>query len=238
MSCNTQILAVLKEISPDGLTCDELVARIHFPRQTISSRICDLARAGKVKCASKRRKSSQGKPCQVWTLPAEGEVVSPAPGRVQKSRYVNVKVLEDPKNFWMDIRSRVLAYVTNNGEHVEDLMIQDHCRDFESDLRDVIRSFMQRIKNSKAAAFSNINITRRQLLDACAALNMTPPAVGKLVDMSIAKRNKRQIARNYHPDMLKNTVNNTTKDIFNEAIAAYELIEQYNAINRRNHNGV
>jgi hypothetical protein len=104
----------------------------------------------------------------------------------------------------------------------------------DADLRGIVDHFTNRI--GRAKALSAVVIPRRRMLDACDTLRVPPPAMDQPVDLEVAKKNKRHASRLYHPDAHGGGTEHT-RSLFEAAIEAYDILEQYNQTLRSNSNG-
>jgi predicted ArsR family transcriptional regulator len=65
------VLAALKAVAPNGLTADEIAARLGEDRHSVRPRVSELHAAGLVEAAPARRRNASGLSARVWRV-AEG----------------------------------------------------------------------------------------------------------------------------------------------------------------------
>lgn len=94
----------------------------------------------------------------------------------------------------------------------------------ESEVRSVIRGINARVQQI-TGQLNGEGVTRRQVLTACHVLSVVAPKPGCVVDLREARRRKRQLAAQYHPDK----VGAAMRDQYEEVIAAFATLEVYNS---------
>ena len=60
----------IRAAGPDGLTADELAARLEMERWSIQPRTTELSRKGMIRASGRRRRNVTGKAAIVWVAPA------------------------------------------------------------------------------------------------------------------------------------------------------------------------
>lgn len=97
---------------------------------------------------------------------------------------------------------------------------------FSKDLSILITESKKRITNSKSnhrLKFSK-DIPKSSINKACVVLGISIDEDG-LIDMALAKSNRRALAREYHPDYNKHRPSSREK--YEEVMDAYSLLESY-----------
>jgi len=89
--------------------------------------------------------------------------------------------------------------------------------------RQKTRTLNARSKN-RAAFADHPRVTRRRVQNAFTTLGMSIPKPAEEIDLAVASRKKRQLARKYHPDLAGNE---DLRDAYEAVIDAYQTIEQY-----------
>lgn len=232
----TKVDVVMKLLheNPEGFTREELEKRTGFLHQTLTSMLNSLVHQGRVKSADFRRRSQFGQEITVYVIDPSHE-----PGRrgkrkrvVRKSQRKSEQLLsstpvqdvpEHPQAFWSDIRQRIIVYASRSERKIDEARFEQRLREFEANLRELVHRFTDNV--SRLRVHDEPAVSRRKLLDACHTLNMSPPKIGKLADMKVAKNQKRAMVRVYHTDV---TGNESTRSAYEAVIAAFDIIEQYN----------
>lgn len=134
------------------------------------------------------------------------------------------------REFWLNFRSTMAEYMEKRTEGLDSSTRELLKRGFETDMKIVIDQFLSSIyreqKKAKAqTAIVATAVTRQKVLHACEALHMDPPSVGQPVDMEKARRQKKLLARAYHPD--SNGGDNTTQGKYIAVIEAFETLEAF-----------
>lgn len=221
-----QAIDALKAAGANGLTTDELVAASGIIRDAASGRISELKTQGIIKDSGLRRRANSGKMVTVWVL-ATDEV----PLVIETAEKELPTVSSHPPTFWTDIRRQIVAFVLQGNKNVDEGSRFLYLRDLDSDIKAAVSHFTGRMNDAKTPLTAPIS--RRKLLDACEALRVPIPPVGKPVNLEIAKKNKRHASRLYHPDVTGNG-NETTRALFEAAVEAYSVLEQYNQTQEQN----
>jgi len=134
------------------------------------------------------------------------------------------------REFWLNFRSTMSEYMEKRTEGLDSSTRELLKRGFETDMKIVIDQFLSSIyreqKKAKAqTAVVATAVTRQKVLHACEALHMDPPSINQPVDMEKARRQKKLLARAYHPD--SNGGDNTTQDKYIAVIEAFETLEAF-----------
>jgi len=138
---------------------------------------------------------------------------------------------EDSRRFvFTQIRELVGTYMADRFEGLDPIMAERLWMDFGKQLNALLNEFQGRVyrhaKSERETQNLLAQISRRVLIEACHTLRMDPPRVGAPVNMTIAKRQKRTLARVYHPDA--NAGDHSMTSQYDEVVKAFDLIEQYN----------
>jgi hypothetical protein len=134
------------------------------------------------------------------------------------------------RQFWHSFRKLLSTYFEGKCEGLEPATKELLIRGFETDSKVLVEEFLVRLygaqRKSKASSeVVSMSVTRHKVLDACHALHMDPPSVGIAVDLEKARRQKKLLARAYHPD--SHGGDETTKAKYMEVIEAYQTLEAY-----------
>ena len=70
----------------------------------------------------------------------------------------------------------------------------------------------------------NVVMSRKDVLKACHVLQVPAPKIGSPVDLELANKNRRAQMKTYHPDVSPNT-----RDEYEAAVKAYDVLAAYNA---------
>ncbi len=109
------------------------------------------------------------------------------------------------------------------GRPVSDYDRDDLIGQLEREIQTAIRAFSVRLARLGSTDAPK-GITRRQVLDACRTLRIDPPKPEAQVDLAAARRNKKQLARAYHPDTSKA---DNARVFYQQVIEAFDVLEQY-----------
>jgi hypothetical protein len=143
------------------------------------------------------------------------------PPRARKSR--------KESGFWSDLRGRVTAYLAKQLPELDAVEHNHAWGNFQADLKsaiDALRTAIRRhVTNKTTLDKARLVVTRHKVLEACDQLTVDRPAVGKPVDIDEARRKKRAMAREYHPD---HSGSLDTEAMYRAAIEAFDTIEAYN----------
>jgi len=228
-----QVLEALRQTNGEGLTTDELEDITGIVRDSGSGRFSELKRLGLVRDSGRKRPSKKGKPASVWVLVEEGEI----PDIIMPEEKPLPKVTSSPKIFWRELRRQVMAFTKQAYPNVDEGSWTQYSRELDADLRGIVDHFTNKMARAQAVGtVSDVIVSRRRMVDACETLRVPAPGMGQPVDLEVAKRNKRHASRLYHPDT--GNGNETTRALFQAAVEAYDVLEQYNqSLTRSNSNG-
>jgi hypothetical protein len=161
-------------------------------------------------------------------------VKSSAGGRTVKHRPKSAKrpkVTKDTtagdnfRSAWTRIRMELRRMLEKRANGLLDSIEGDRLMTaFERELDATIQGFTRRIAGLKRQ--DQKPISRRKLIDACRVLHMDPPEPGGGVDLAMATRQKRRLARAYHPDAAGDA---SMTDQYQAVIEAFETIDAYSA---------
>lgn len=118
------------------------------------------------------------------------------------------------------LTTKIMSVLPDGIPDVERRRIEKQVYGDLSSAYDVVRI---RITRKQSAP---VPIDRLKVLAACDVLNVSRPKAGKPVDLVLAKTNQRAAVRAYHPDA--NGGNESTRNEFEAAVKAYEVLEAYN----------
>ena len=148
---------------------------------------------------------------------------------------------EDNKSLWVAVGElvtrRLSAKFKGLDAHVTATLISDFERDIKIATDDLQRRILR--EQSTGKEFSETMraaLTRTQLVDACAVLILDPPVFGKPIDLEKAGKQKRQLARQYHPDA--NEGQEHKRALYEAVINAYNTLENYAAMYNSKSGGV
>jgi hypothetical protein len=126
------------------------------------------------------------------------------------------------KNNRERLRQAVLALVKEQACDLSEVAQIDLYNRLYADVSAAITAFLVRMKD--LLAVSPAEITRRNVTEACKVLQMKPPKPGRPADLSLARRQRRQLMHMLHPD--KNQQGNV--DDIMKVHNAFYVLEKYN----------
>lgn len=136
---------------------------------------------------------------------------------------------ESEKDILNGIRALVSKYLERKLENVDPITVEILLRGFTSEMNGLLYEFKNKIRTvqirSQEEAAVTREISRREMTKACAILQVKPPKKDAMPDLARAKKNKRQFARNMHPDMRDGS--DVMAERFDEIIKAYNVLEEY-----------
>lgn len=152
---------------------------------------------------------------------------SPAPKTLKKA-----KDNPETKDPWYKLRIVIAEILEDRTPEDIDPALRDKLwGNVEKDIKIVIEEFQQRIYDVRKAEKTKKELSQRtlrnHLVAACRTLAIDPPKKGKKIDLAKAKRQKKRLARDYHPDTTGGDPHRTQK--YQEVLEAYQVIEQYAA---------
>lgn len=130
------------------------------------------------------------------------------------------------------IRGEIAAYLEKRITGVEPILREKLVSEFEVAVKVLIEEL--RHKMARLIEFSddtkkvNQSIMHRDVVAACETLHMDPPTTGRPADLSKAKRQKKALAREYHPDVHGGDMRERMQEKFHAVLAAFSVIERYN----------
>lgn len=159
------------------------------------------------------------------------------PDTTQKPLGISKKVVAkmqeagEDRAFWVELRKYVITYMQQKYDYLDPSSSELLVRDFETDLKVLVEQFRSSIRNvqrrnEKTVVAVATAVSKKRLSEACATLHMDPPTHnGQQVDMDKARKQKKALARSYHPDA--NGGDETLREKYLEVIEAYQTIEAY-----------
>jgi hypothetical protein len=128
------------------------------------------------------------------------------------------------KKRWMNLREAILSLVEGKAEKLQIPEVDQHelINWLEREILSIIHAFDTRVIRFGKG---KVEITRREVLNACRDLHIEPPTPGSPVDIAAAKRNKRRLVQQYHPDSARS---DNASALYQAAIEAFDTVEQYN----------
>lgn len=139
---------------------------------------------------------------------------------------------ETPTQFIAALQKHAAAYLKERAPDVDAEDIERLGAELGVDLRDwtdrvrTAQITAQRNKTAQDHAAVIIHkITRRRFVEACKRLRMPIPGIGKPIDLDLARKQKRKLCREYHPDLRPETEH--TRIEFEAIVEAYRTVERY-----------
>jgi hypothetical protein len=128
------------------------------------------------------------------------------------------------RGIWVALRQAIGSIVKHKADRLKiaELEQQELFNWLEREIMSVIDSFDNRVGRFRQG---KVEVTRRQVLQACHVLHVEPPSPGEAVDIGAAKKNYRRLLHEYHPD--KSRAENAAV-LYQAVIEAFDTIEQYN----------
>jgi hypothetical protein len=124
--------------------------------------------------------------------------------------------------FWKTIRKSISDYCDVRLANFDSLEKAAIKRDIEAELKTVVKGLQVRIHMRTNRQQTRISF--QDVVRACGVLAMDPPARGQLPDEEIAKKRKRQLAKEYHPD---SSGDSSRQELLQGVLEAYNLIVDY-----------
>jgi hypothetical protein len=140
---------------------------------------------------------------------------------------------EDPpevataRKFWATLRSMVVSYTSQRLVDMEAQERECMIRDLISDLHSTFEHHQSRWSSAVRAVREMTRVTRSQLVDALATLHLDPPRRGKPLDLAVARRAQRELARQYHTDRVQGM-----EAQYRAVMEAYAIVERWHAENK------
>jgi hypothetical protein len=146
--------------------------------------------------------------------------------QVQQARKRAKQVRENGDTFWKELRESIREYVVAHLPDGEVVDIDPVWRALETDLKVVIEDFQSRLSRLRREQRETLEpIKRSRLRDACQTLHLDPPTKTKPLDMARVRKQKRVLARAYHPDA--HGGDDSMRAQYNAVLDAYHVIEQW-----------
>lgn len=135
------------------------------------------------------------------------------------------------ESFWGTIQTSLQTYVENTVPDIDPVAAATLIKEFRTELKVLADQFQMKLK--RAAEISAYRLPTRssavtfnEVVRACELLHMDPPRErGGQVDMVRAARQKRTLARNYHPDTAGD--NEVLAEKYLIIMEAYQTLEVY-----------
>lgn len=152
-----------------------------------------------------------------------------AKGEPEKVKFMQFNQSQD-REFWITFRATLSGYFEKKCEGLDPSTVELLKRGFETDLKVATEQFLANVRRVQAREKSHaevalIAITRNKILEACTTLHMDPPSVGKPVDLEKARRQKKVLARAYHPDA--NGGDESLRSKYIAVMDAFQILEAY-----------
>lgn len=134
------------------------------------------------------------------------------------------------REFWIHFRAALYDYLEQQCDGIDASTRELLKRGFETDVKVLIDQFLAVVRREQSrgkeqVALLTVAITRGNVLDACETLHMDPPQADGRVDLDKARRQKKLLARAYHPD--SNGGDETTQGKYIAVIQAFQTLETY-----------
>lgn len=130
------------------------------------------------------------------------------------------------------IRKEISQYLSLRLHNVDPILKEQLIRETAVEVRILLRDFDVKARRLigmyDAAAKADAAVSLKEVGEACHTLNMDPPSAGKPVDMDLAKKQKKRLARLYHPDAHSGEDAEHMRAKFDTVMSAFERLEQYN----------
>lgn len=130
---------------------------------------------------------------------------------------------------WQKIQADLTSYIEKKVGGAHGLTGSTIVKEFIVGVKVLIHETQNKIKRAAELQRESAKarrIPRHAVVAACNTLKMDHPGVGQPVNLDLAKRQKKILARLYHPDAHGGS--DRTRLLYEEALAAYDLLEEYN----------
>ena len=130
---------------------------------------------------------------------------------------------------WQKIQADLTAYIEKKVGGMQGLTGTTIVKEFVVGMKVLIHETQNKIKRAAELQMESAKarrIPRHAVVGACNTLKMDHPGVGQPVNLDLAKRQKKILARLYHPDAHGGS--DRTRLLYEEALAAFDLLEKYN----------
>lgn len=131
---------------------------------------------------------------------------------------------------WQKLQQDLTAFVESKVGGVPSLTTSSIVKDFTVGVKVLIHEVQNKIKRAAELQKESQRakrVPRHAVLSACNTLKMDRPDMNQPVNLELAKRQKKILAKLYHPDAHGGS--ETTRFLYEEALAAYDLLETYNS---------
>lgn len=133
---------------------------------------------------------------------------------------------EKNNNYWEQVSQLTLDFLNEELNGVDPISSEKFRQDLEKDLKIVIDDHKRRLYNIKRERQEKEpKFYRSKVLNACNILHMDPPSPGGQVNLDKAKKQKKRLAREYHPD--SHGGDETFRSKYSAVLEAYSVLEQY-----------
>lgn len=134
------------------------------------------------------------------------------------------------REFWIQFRASLTDYLDKQCDGIDASSKELLKREFETDMKVLIDQFLATVRREQGKGKAQAElvataISRNKVLAACGTLHMDPPRANCDVDMDKARRQKKLLARAYHPD--SNGGDETTQGKYIAVIQAFQTLETY-----------
>lgn len=141
------------------------------------------------------------------------------------------KAAPNVETFWSELRESIRAHVAKKLPDADFIEVDPLWREFEIELQAVIDSFKNRLRyRQKYQEDTHRPIQRRKLREACEILHMDPPTKARPLDLNRARKQKRLLARTYHPDA--HGGDDSMREHYEAVLDAYRVIETWHHQNQ------
>jgi hypothetical protein len=130
---------------------------------------------------------------------------------------------------WQKLQQDMIAFVEKKIGKDAGLTASTIVKDFTVGMKVLIHEAQNKIKRAvelQQETAKARRVPRHAVVSACNTLKMDHPSVNQQVNLELAKRQKKILARLYHPDAHGGS--DRTRLLYEEALAAYDLLEMYN----------
>lgn len=128
--------------------------------------------------------------------------------------------------FWSSLREQATEYLiaqfTESNPDADPIVVERLVSEFARDLKVLTDEHQGKIKRA-IGSNHGAEIKRARMISACRTLSIDPPKPGKRVDLGLANKRKKMLARAYHPDS-----GTGATDQYQAVLDAYAVLEQYN----------
>lgn len=127
--------------------------------------------------------------------------------------------------FWGKMRMLLQTFIARRLEDADPLIASSMVGEFERELKVLVTSWTSKLQRAqqRAASSTVLLVTQNKVTRACAVLGIDPPKKGQLVDMVMAQRKKRLLAKTYHPD----AAGDGMRAQYEAVLEAYSVLEDY-----------